>query len=222
MIFPEVRSKDLKSGDVLACLLLDATEGIENKNGKLEQDIHIDYNGATHGAIFYPGNSPELTPDDFNKYFYFKFWRFDRGSKAWIRCVLDSPEPIAKSEIAKQRRTAPQHQTARPAKRETPSQSPEQPDWDAKDQRMVNMNGLNNAILLLTTIAETSGIKDWEGGTESIEKIATEFVRWIYTHKHQTKEEQLAGELVEPEGYASNPEYVGDNPPPPTEDDIPF
>lgn len=222
MIFPEVRAKDLKSGDVLACLLKDASEERRNKNDKFEQDINILYKGEPHTAIFYPGSSPPLIPDDFDKYFYFKFWRFDRGDKAWIRCVLDSPEPIAKSEVDKQRRTAPQARNTRPAKRETPSRSDKEPDWDAKDQRMVNMNALKNAVTIFATVAEITNNEDRIADEEKVKKLAADFVSWIYTHKHQTKEEQLAGELAEPEGDITNPDYVGDDPPPPTDDDIPF
>lgn len=197
MIFPEVRAKDLKSGDVLACLLIDASQAEPNRNQKMEQDIHVLYNGEGHAAIFYPGNSPELIPDDYDKYFYFKFWRFDRGGKTWIRCVLESPEPIAKSEVDKQRRTAPQSRNASPAKRETPSRSDKEVDWDAIAEGKVRCNVLCAYLAC---------------GKEPDYDRVYEHTFFIMNGKEMTKEEQLAGELAEPE----------DSGPPATEDDVPF
>jgi len=75
----------------------------------------------------------------------------------------------------------------------------------AKDLRDARMSGLNNATRIVCLLAEMQ--KDINVSPQHIKEVAAEFVHFIYN-----------GLETRP-----NPDYVGDDPPPPDEDsDIPF
>ena len=100
-------------------------------------------------------------------------------------------------------------------------------DWDAKDLRMARMCGLNNATKMLCLFAETG--KAEPPNIELITKIAELMVKYIYnglSKQSSVKQaaDDAAGEIGNhfDKSQVTNPDYVGDNPPPPKEDDVPF
>lgn len=86
-------------------------------------------------------------------------------------------------------------------------------DWDAKDLRMARMSGLSNATKLMCILAE---MVRQEISSDIIKKCAAEYVDYIY-NGIKRKSEQPTAERGQP-----NPNYVGNNPPPTGDDDIPF
>ncbi len=90
-------------------------------------------------------------------------------------------------------------------------------DWDAKDMRNARMAGLKAATQLICLMAEMMKI---EVSPNTIKKTAAEFVDYIYNGLGASEQ---AGNLLgkPPEGVQTNPDWVGPDPPPPS-DDIPF
>ncbi len=92
------------------------------------------------------------------------------------------------------------------------AQSAEQSvDWDGKQLREHRGHQLYNATLLVTKLAEIAGKTEGQN-PGLIKEIAEELVQYIYNGP--------AARPTQPSG--PNPDYVGDNPPPPKDDDIPF
>ena len=95
-----------------------------------------------------------------------------------------------------------------------------QPDWDAKDLRMARMNALTNSTKLICLMAEVGKdiyltTKDKVGLVNLITQTAEIVVHYIYnglTKKQAPEQPQ----------YQANPDYVGDNPPPPVDEEVPF
>lgn len=82
-------------------------------------------------------------------------------------------------------------------------------DWDAKELREKRGYAIRDAVLVKTTLASVSNNIATHLSENSIFELVEKFVKYVYNG-------------IEGKGGQPNPDYVGDNPSPPEDSDVPF
>lgn len=85
-------------------------------------------------------------------------------------------------------------------------------DWDGKQQREFRSHAIHSATLLVVALAEVN--KESRGmSPELVVQMAETYVKYVYNGREAVPNNQGGGQ---------NPSWVGDDPPPPGDSDIPF
>lgn len=191
-----------------------------SQQGKPKSKCKIrDDNNEEHTVHIYQGTGQLPMPQNLGQRYQFSISSFQGTTQQGQVYTGYSGFWQSGTQVNQNAQQAPQQPAQATNYQSLAPQTKKEPDWDAKDLRMARMNALTNSTKLICLMAESNVEKDTDKDRDRLVNLVTFTAEIIVNYIYKGLSKKLAPEKPQ---YQANPNWIGENPPPPTDDQVPF